>query len=269
MKLFLQFFAAAALCVAAASCTKDTIVPVEDNLETFSDLGVSERGDSLVIAFKDLPAAAQKLLLEKTDTSKIVRILKITLPDGKVNYIVRMEGRHGLRFDADGKLILHGHGHRGPKGGKHDRDSLHHHGTKITFKDLPAVTQKYLLEKSDTSKIAHIVKVTLPDGKVQYVVVLKDRKVLRFDANGALLAAPVGTPTLMDIKVTDLPAAAQKVLTDKKLTDKVQKVVKITLHDGKVFYTVEVKGGRPLFFDARGKQVNDIPGKPGGHRRPR
>lgn len=256
MKLFLQFAGALALCWLAAACSKDSFLNEDrltDSTTLSSTLGVSERGDTIrtPIAFKDLPEAARKFLLKK-DTSDIEKILKITLPNGTVFYSVHFEDHHPLRFDAAGKLIgdRHHDGGKGDKGDKGDKGGPHP-GTKIGFKDLPAAAKTYLLTNADTSKIRHIVKITLPNGKTGYVIMIEGGKTLHFDADGKLIAAPVTKPTLTNVKVTDLPAAAQKTLKDKNLLDKVEKVTKVTLPDGKVFYTVDVKGGRTLFLMPR------------------
>jgi Putative beta-lactamase-inhibitor-like, PepSY-like len=345
MKLFLQLAGALAFCWLASACSKDSFLTgnsLTDSTTTLStDLGVSERGDTIrtPILFKDLPEAARTFLLKK-DTANIEKIFKITLPNGTVLYSVHFEDHHPLRFDATGKLIGGDKGGKGGKGGPRpdgvkiafkdlpataktyllantDTSKIRHitkitspdgktgyvvvleggkvlhfdadgklvappdrpvrpghgpDGAKTAFKDLPAAAQTYLLANTDTSKIRHIVKITLPDGKTGYVVTLEGGKVIRFDADGKLMAAPVTTPTLTTIKVTDLPAGAQTALKDKKLLDKVEKVTKVTLPDGKVFYTVDIKGSRPLFFDADGKPVAGIPGGGGpgeGPRRPR
>lgn len=133
------------------------------------------KGDS--IGFADLPAAAQAHLLT-LDTSKILRIVKITLPDGTFQYAVRMNDRTHIHFDAAGVVITTT---------THD-----HRFTVIAFADLPAAAQTYLNTNTTVANIVGIIKVTKPDGTFIYGVRLSDNTRYTFDAAGALIPNPTG-----------------------------------------------------------------------------
>ena len=96
------------------------------------------KGDS--IAFKSLPLAAQTYLLANTDTSKLVRIAKITLKDSTVRYAVRLnDGKH-YHFDANGAIVA--------------TTMDNHVFTEITFAELPAVAQTYVLSKTTAANLS-------------------------------------------------------------------------------------------------------------------
>ena len=133
------------------------------------------KGDS--IGFSSLPSAAQAHLLT-LDTSKILRIVKITLPDGTFQYVVRFKDRTHLHFDAAGVVIVT----------TMDR----HNFTVIAFADLPAAAQTYLNTNTTVANIVGIIKVTKPDGTIEYGVRLSTNVRYTFNAAGALIANPVG-----------------------------------------------------------------------------
>ena len=129
------------------------------------------KGDS--IAFSGLPLAAQTYLLANTDTSKLKRIAKITLKDNTVRYAVRLsDGKH-YHFDASGTLVV--------------TPMDNHTFTEITFAELPAAAQTYVLSKTTAANISVVIKITKPDGTVVYGVRLADNTHYRFDAVGAVL----------------------------------------------------------------------------------
>ena len=130
------------------------------------------RGDSII--FSGLPLAAQAYLLANTDTSKLKRIAKITLKDSTVRYAVRLsDGKH-YHFDANGTIVVT------------PMDS--HKFTEITFAELPAAAQTYVLSKTTAANVSVVIKITKPDGTVVYGVRLADNTHFRFDSAGAVLA---------------------------------------------------------------------------------
>ena len=132
------------------------------------------KGDS--IAFKSLPLAAQTYLLANTDTSKLKRIAKITLKDSTVRYAVRLsDGKH-YHFDANGTIVV--------------TPMDNHKFTEITFAELPAAAQTYVLSKTTAANVSMVIKITKPDGTVVYGVRLLDNTHYRFDAAGAVLPEP-------------------------------------------------------------------------------
>jgi hypothetical protein len=133
------------------------------------------QGDS--IGFTDLPAAAQTYLLT-LDTSKILRIVKITLSDGTIQYAVRMADHTHIHFDAAGVVIT--------------TTTSDHHFTVIAFADLPAAAQTYLNTNTTVANIMGIIKITKPDGTIIYGVRMTDNTRYTFDAAGALIANPTG-----------------------------------------------------------------------------
>ncbi len=134
------------------------------------------QGDS--IGFSGLPTAAQANLIANTDTSKITRIVKITLADGTFNYVVRFSDRKHIHFDAAGVVLI-----------KATKD---HQFTEITFADLPAAAQTYLNANATVANITAVVKITKPDGTIIYGVRLSDNKHFAFDSAGTLLDIPNG-----------------------------------------------------------------------------
>jgi hypothetical protein len=132
------------------------------------------KGDS--IAFKDLPAAAQKTLTDSGFVTKILRILKTTEADGTIRYVVRFTDKKHIHFDAAGAIIT--------------LPSRQHSFTAITIDDLPAAAKAHLLANTDASKVTHVIKVTKPDGSIVYGVRTSDNKEFRYDANGVLLPNP-------------------------------------------------------------------------------
>lgn len=131
------------------------------------------KGDSII--FSGLPQAAQAYLLANTDTSKLKRIAKITLKDSTVRYAVRLsDGKH-YHFDANGAIVV--------------TPMDNHVFTEITFAELPAAAQTYVLSKTTAANVSMVIKITKPDGTVVYGVRLADNTHYRFDAAGAVLAA--------------------------------------------------------------------------------
>ena len=133
-------------------------------------------GDS--IGFSALPSAAQTYLLTNSDTSKIVKIVKITLPDGTFQYVVRLNNHTHIHFDAAGVVIT--------------TTTDRHQFVTINFADLPAAAQTYLNANTTVANIIGIIKVTNTDGTITYGVRLVDNKRLTFNAVGALIANPTG-----------------------------------------------------------------------------
>jgi hypothetical protein len=134
------------------------------------------KGDS--IGFSGLPSAAQTYLLTNSDTSKIVRIVKITLPDGTFQYVVRLKDRTHLHFDAAGVVIM--------------TTTDRHQFVTITFNDLPAAAKTYLNANTTVANIVAVIKVTKPDGTFVYGVRLADNTRFTFDAAGAKIDNPKG-----------------------------------------------------------------------------
>jgi Putative beta-lactamase-inhibitor-like, PepSY-like len=134
------------------------------------------QGDS--IGFSGLPAAAQANLIANTDTSKITRIVKITLADGTFNYVVRFSDRKHIHYDAAGVVLV-----------KATKD---HQFTEITFADLPAAAQTYLNANTTVANITTVVKITKPDGTIIYGIRMSDNTHFAFDSAGALLDTPTG-----------------------------------------------------------------------------
>lgn len=132
------------------------------------------KGDS--IAFKDLPAAAQKTLTDSGFVTKILRILKTTAADGTIRYVVRFTDRKHIHFDAAGAILT--------------LSSRQHAFTAITIDDLPAAAKANLLASTDASKVTHVIKITKADGSIEYGVRTSDNKEFRYDANGVLLPNP-------------------------------------------------------------------------------
>ncbi len=125
-------------------------------------------GDS--IGFSGLPTAAQTYLTTNTDTATITRIVRITLPDSSIQYIVRFSGRTHLHFDANGNIV-----------------TMPTHGCQfvdVLFADLPATAQTYLNANVTVTDIAMIVKLTKPDGTIFYLVRMNDGTRITFDASG-------------------------------------------------------------------------------------
>lgn len=133
-------------------------------------------GDS--IGFSALPSAAKTYLLTNSDTSKIAKIVKITLPDGTFQYVVRLKDHTHIHFDAAGAVIL--------------TTTDNHHFVTILFTDLPAAAQTYLNAHTTVANIVGIIKVTKPDGTFEYGVRLADNTRFTFNAAGALIANPTG-----------------------------------------------------------------------------
>jgi hypothetical protein len=134
------------------------------------------KGDS--IGFSGLPSAAQTYLLTNSDTSKIVRIVKITLPDGTFQYVVRLKDRTHLHFDAAGVVIT--------------TTTDRYQFVTITFNDLPAAAKTYLNANTTVANIVAIIKVTKPDGTFVYGVRLADNTRFTFDAAGVKIDNPKG-----------------------------------------------------------------------------
>jgi hypothetical protein len=132
------------------------------------------KGDS--IGFSGLPSAVQTYLLTNSDTSKIVKIVKITLPDGSFQYVVRLKDHTHLHFDAAGVYI--------------STTTDNHHFVTILLADLPAAAQTYVNAHTTAANIAGIIKITKPDGTVIYGVRLTDNTRFTFDAAGVLIANP-------------------------------------------------------------------------------
>jgi hypothetical protein len=132
-------------------------------------------GDS--IGFSGLPSAAKTYLLT-LDTSKIVRIVKITLPDGTFQYAVRLKDHTHIHFDATGVVIT--------------TTTDRHQFTNIAFTDLPTAAQTFLNANTTVANIVGIIKVTKLDGTFEYGVRLADNTRYTFNAAGAVIANPKG-----------------------------------------------------------------------------
>lgn len=134
------------------------------------------RGDS--IAFSGLPETAKTYLIGNVDTSKITRIAKVTLRDSSVRYGVRLSNGTHIHFDANGAVVA--------------TPTDRHVFTEITFAELPAAAQTYVLSKTTADKIAIVIKVTKPDGTVFYGVRLTDNTHFAFDSTGAVVTKSSG-----------------------------------------------------------------------------
>ncbi len=133
-----------------------------------------ERGDS--IGFGDLPATAQAYITANANGATVVRVEKITLPDGTVRYGVRLSDKTHYHFDATGAVIADE-----PRGNKF---------VEITLAELPAVIQTYLTTNGHTTDIDHVVKVTKTDGTVIYGVRLTNNTIITFNATGTVIPNP-------------------------------------------------------------------------------
>ena len=134
------------------------------------------KGDS--IGFSSLPTAAQTYLNTNTTVANIKRIVRITLPDGTIQYAVRFSDGTHLHFDAAGAVITTTH-HK-------------HNFVRITLTDLPAAAQTYLNANTTVANIVGIIKVTKPDGTIEYGVRFADNTRLTFNAAGAVIPNPTG-----------------------------------------------------------------------------
>jgi hypothetical protein len=133
-------------------------------------------GDS--IGFSGLPAAARTYVLANFDTSKIKKIIKITLADGTIQYSVRFNDHTHAHFDAAGVFI--------------STTTDTHRFVTITLADLPAAAQTFLNANTTAANIVAIIKVTKPDGTFEYGVRLADNTRFTFNAAGAVIANPKG-----------------------------------------------------------------------------
>jgi hypothetical protein len=158
--------------------------------------------------------------------------------------------------------VRHAGKHR--RGGRHQDHANGMKGDSIGFADLPAAAQEYIKANANVDSIKRIVKITLADGSVQYGVRFTNRKHLHFDANGAVIVKELKDHTFTEVAITDLPAAAQKYLTDNSLTSKVEIAMKITKPNGTVFYGVRLTDSKPLMFDAAGALLDKPFGKKRG-----
>ncbi len=134
------------------------------------------KGDS--IGFSSLPTAAQTYLNTNTTVANIKRIVRITLPDGTVQFAVRFNDGTHLHFDAAGEVVTTSH-HK-------------HNFVRITLTDLPAAAQTYLNTNTTVANIVGIIKVTKPDGTITYGVRFADNTRLTFNAAGVVIPNPVG-----------------------------------------------------------------------------
>jgi hypothetical protein len=107
-----------------------------------------------------------------------VRIIKITLPDGTIQYGVRLNDHTHLHFDAAGAVIT--------------TTTDRHQFVIITFNDLPAAAKTYLNANTTVANIVGIIKITKPDGTFAYGVRLADNTRYTFDAAGAVIPNPTG-----------------------------------------------------------------------------
>ncbi|MDQ3140751.1 MAG: PepSY-like domain-containing protein [Bacteroidota bacterium] len=186
------------LVVFAISCTReDAVIDESDNLESYdlneellasaiyegNDQRAASRerprhpaGKAMLIVFTDLPQIAQVYLLTNTDTNKINKIIKITRKDGTIGYAVAMEDRIYFCFDAVGNLL---------------QPAKKLHKEEIELSSLPLLVQEYLDSKGATVKIAHIYKLTGPNGKFFYVIRLENGFALFFNEAGERIKTPV------------------------------------------------------------------------------
>jgi hypothetical protein len=133
-------------------------------------------GDS--IGFGTLPTATQTYLLTNADTSKIKKIVKITLQDGTFQYVVRFtDGTHS-HFDATGTFI--------------STTTDRHVHVVILFTDLPTAAQTYLNANTTAANIVAVIKVTNTNGIVTYGVRLVDNTRITFNAAGEVIPNPTG-----------------------------------------------------------------------------
>jgi hypothetical protein len=194
------------------------------------------KGDS--IAFKDLPTVAQTYIIANNGgIDSIKSILKITLPDGMIEYSVRfLNGTH-THFDANGAVITK------------SKDQF----TTVAFADLPAAVQTYLNANIDVTKIAQITKKTTPSGTVIYQVRLTNNTRITLDEKGTVIVKP--TDTKVVITFVELPAAVQTYLNANTTVANISEVTKATRPDGKVVYEVKFTDGKRISLDANGNVV--------------
>lgn len=168
----------------------------------------------------------------------------------------------GTGITTDAKHRRHGWG-----GG---RGSHPHNitGDSIGFAGLPTAAQTYLTTNTDTSTIIRIVRITLPDSSVQYIVRLLGRTHLHFDANGNVITMPTHGCQFIDILFANLPTAAQTYLNTNVTVANIAMIVQLTKPDGTIYYLVRMNDGTRITFDASGNVVpNDGRGRRGRGRR--
>lgn len=168
----------------------------------------------------------------------------------------------GLTFDAKHRR----HGWGGGRG-SHPRNIT---GDSILFAGLPTAAQTYLTTNTDTSTITRIVRITLPDSTIQYIVRFSGRTHLHFDANGAVVTTPTHGHQFVDVLFTELPTAAQTYLNANVTVANISIIIKLTKPNGTEYYLVRMNDGTRITFDATGNVVpNDGSGRGrrGRHRR--
>jgi hypothetical protein len=134
------------------------------------------RGEADSITVAQLPTAAQTYLTTNNLTANVKSVFKITHKDSTgatvTTYIVRFTDKTHIHFDKDGNVV--------------NKPTRNFTLASIALTDLPAAAQTYLAANTDVSKITHIVKITKPDGTIEYGVRSGDNKHWHFDAAGAL-----------------------------------------------------------------------------------
>lgn len=131
------------------------------------------RADSISVS--QLPATAKAYLTTNNLTDSVKKVFKLILKDSAntVRYIVHLKNHKHLHFDANGNIVT---------------PPTHNHAfVAIAYADLPAAAQTYLAANTDITKITHVIKITKPDGTIQYGVRLSDNKHFHFNAAGVLI----------------------------------------------------------------------------------
>ena len=139
-------------------------------------LGHASGAQADSIGLADLPQTAQNYIATNAATLTVSKILKITLPDGTIRYVVRFTDGTHYHFDASGTFIV--------------KPAHIHNFSSVAFDSLPAAARTYLLANTDTALINHIVKIVQRDGTILYGVRLNNNTHYFFDANGAIAPAP-------------------------------------------------------------------------------
>ena len=135
------------------------------------DHPTKSKGDS--IGFAQLPTAAQTYLTTNKLQDSVVRVIKLTMPDGTVRFGVSLKSHKHLFFDEAGALLP-----------TPNRDKAF---MDITYDALPTAIKTYLVANTDITKITNIVQITLSNGTIQYGVRTSTNAHFLFDATGNLI----------------------------------------------------------------------------------
>ncbi|MEZ4775913.1 MAG: PepSY-like domain-containing protein [Bacteroidia bacterium] len=131
----------------------------------------------------NLPQGAIDYLAANFSSSVILRAGEVTRRDGSVVYVVSLSSGEFLAFDENGELVAD----RQKGRGRHHGPQAHGSFTEIQVSDLPQTIADYLTTNNPSDTVEKAFTVTKRDGTMVYGVVLGERNVLFFDADGNLL----------------------------------------------------------------------------------